>query len=227
MTDRFVAYNIESIPKDEKERIFRRGTVISIKHPSIFEPVLNVIQKVDSNNIYFKLSKSFLKNNVLKGDTMSCQIFNDKYEYVLEGTIIDIDIHNPKYVQFGINEIKRYMNNRSVKRYLVSIQASISLEQTNKSIYSIIKNISIDGVNAVFREVINKNALVNITISAFINKEETLQFKARVVRSINRSCYTEYGFRIIEIDESNKNLLNRLIYCLEKNESSFVEEYLK
>jgi len=50
----------------EKEEIFRRGAVISIKHGYIFEPVLSVIQKCEGECIYFRIPKEFLKNNVFK-----------------------------------------------------------------------------------------------------------------------------------------------------------------
>jgi len=71
----------------EKEEIFRRGAVISIKHGYIFEPVLSVIQKCEGECIYFRIPKEFLKNNVFKGDVVSCQVMQGEYEYIVSGII--------------------------------------------------------------------------------------------------------------------------------------------
>jgi len=69
----------------EKEEIFRRGAVISIKHGYIFEPVLSVIQKCEGECIYFRIPKEFLKNNVFKGDVVSCQVMQGSMNILLAG----------------------------------------------------------------------------------------------------------------------------------------------
>lgn len=83
----------------EKEEIFRRGAVISIKHGYIFEPVLSVIQKCEGECIYFRIPEEFLKNNVFKGDVVSCQVMQGEYEYIVSGIISEFEITYPWLVE--------------------------------------------------------------------------------------------------------------------------------
>lgn len=215
------------LPVKEEEEVFRRGAVISLKHQSIFEPVLTVIQKGDSHTIYFRIPEAFLKNNVFKGDSVLCHVMQGEYEYIVDGLISEIEITYPWLVQVAIKKINRVRNNRKAKRYLVNFQAKIFPKGIGKNVYSIIKNVSMTGVGAVFREEIEPQSLVNVTVSASIEKAQSLDFKAKINRLVDRKLYNEYGLEIVEIDDINKDKLDRLIYRLERDETEFISDSLK
>ncbi|TYQ13331.1 UNVERIFIED_CONTAM: PilZ domain-containing protein [Acetivibrio alkalicellulosi] len=207
--------------------VFKKGAIISIKHRSIFEPFLSIIQKVEGNKIFFKISDIFIKNNVLKGDYLSCHVMQDHYEYVFYGMITDIDINYPWFVEVELENIKKFKNNRKSKRYLVNFQSKIIPQNLNGGIYAIIKNISMTGVSTIFKENISKESLINVTVSASINKTLDLEFIARVTRVIKREIYNEYGLEITKIDDKNKDILEKLIYSLECDESLFIVDSFK
>jgi len=102
-----------------KEEIFRRGAVISIKHGYIFEPVLSVIQKCEGECIYFRIPKEFLKNNVFKGDVVSCQVMQGEYEYIVSGIISEFEITYPWLVEVAIKRVSKVKNNRGLKDTLL------------------------------------------------------------------------------------------------------------
>ncbi|MCX7748553.1 MAG: PilZ domain-containing protein [Clostridia bacterium] len=212
---------------EEKLNVFKRGMVISLNHPAIFEPVLNVIQKVEGDNLYFRLPEIFLKNNVLKGDEISYQILLGEYEYVVEGIISEIDIHYPRLVQATVDKVYKFANYRQTRRYLASFQANIQTAGSDKKIYAIVKNVSLTGVGLVLKEQLDTETIVNITVSTYISKNEVLEFKANILRLVPKSFYNEYGMEITQIDEKNKDLLDRLIFQLQENESTFVADCLK
>ncbi len=211
----------------EKEEIFKRGSVISIKHSYIFEPVLSVIQKTEGECIYFRIPEEFLKNNVFKGDVVSCQVMRGDYEYIINGIISEFEVTYPWLVQVTIKNVSRVKNNRSAKRYLANFQARFSPKGSDASIYAIIKNISMTGVGAVFKEEVEPQSLVNVFVSASIDKTQPLEFKAKINRIVNREIYNEYGLEIVGIDDINKDKLDKLIYRLECNEAEFVSNSLK
>ncbi len=211
----------------EKEEVFRRGAVISIKHGYIFEPILSVIQKTEGESLYFRIPEEFLKNNVFKGDIVSCQVMQGEYEYIVNGTISGFELTYPWLVQVSIKSVSRVKNNRNAKRYLTNFQSKFYPKGAGDNIYAIIKNISMTGVGAVFREEIEPQSLVNVFVNASIDKVQSLEFKAKVNRIINRELYNEYGLEIVEIDELNKDKLDKLIYRLECNEAEFVSNSLK
>ena len=78
-----------------------------------------------------------------------------------------------------------------------------------------------------FREEVEVESLVNVFVSASIEKSMALEFKAKVNRVIEREFYNEYGLEIVDIDDINKDMLDRLIYRLECDESEFVSKCLK
>ncbi len=211
----------------EKEEIFKRGAVISIKHGYIFEPVLSVIQKTEGECVYFRIPEEFLKNNVFKGDLVSCQVMQGEYEYIINGIISEFEVTYPWLVEVTIKSVSRVKNNRNAKRYLTNFQSRFYTKGSDTGIYAIIKNISMTGVGAVFREEIKPQSLVNVFVSASIDKIQSLEFKAKINRIINREIYNEYGLEIVEIDEINKDKLDKLIYRLECNEAEFVSNSLK
>lgn len=215
------------LSEKDKDEIIKRGAVVSIKHPKIFEPVLTVIQKIDGQKLFFRIPEDFLKCNVLKGDAVSCHVMRGDYEYIIDGMIAEFDITYPRFVQLLIRSIRRLKNNRRTKRYLVNFQSCFSPYGVNKKIYAIIKNISLSGVCAVFREEVETESLINVSVSASIDKTMALEFKARINRLVKRDFYNEYGLEIIEIDDINKDRLDKLIYRLECDEAEFVSNNLK
>ena len=213
--------------KEENISAFRRGTVISIKHPMVFEPILSVVQKVEGSNIFFRLPEDFLKNNILKGDDITCHALLRDYELVIEGMIRDNDLNYPRLVQVCANKIQKFRNNRKTKRYFVCFQANVHLPGVDKKVYAIIKNISSGGLAAVFKEYVAEDITVKISVSASISRNEFLEFKAKTTRVIPRGSYNEYGMEIIEIDEYNQNMLDKLLFKLQEDESRFVLECMK
>ncbi|WP_010252500.1 PilZ domain-containing protein [Acetivibrio cellulolyticus] len=215
------------LTKKEQDEIFKRGSVISIKHKSIFEPVLSVIQKVEGQNLYFRIPEIFLRNNVFKGDQVFCNVMQGQYEYIINGHICEIDINYPWLVEVASSQIHKVKNSRKSKRYLVNFQSKVFSNMLGKSVYAIIKNISMFGVSAVFKEDIDPECLVNVSVSASVNKGENLEFRAKVIRVIEKAGYNEYGLQIVEIDEHNKDILDKLIYRLECDETEYVLDSLK
>ncbi|MCX8130144.1 MAG: PilZ domain-containing protein [Clostridia bacterium] len=202
-----------------------KGTVISIKHPLLFEPVLTVVQKTEGNNVFFRIPDTFLKYNIFKGDQITIQTLQDNYEYVIQGMISDIELQYPRQVQVSIDKVDRYKNKRKSKRYLTNLQANISSADISRNLYAIVKNISDSGVSAVIREQLDTDSIVVMSIC--IPDNGLLEFKAKIIRNTRKANYYEYGMEIIKIDEGNKSLLSKLIASLNKNEKEYISECLR
>jgi len=222
LLDRTVKGEVLKIQADE---IFKAGAVISIKKPSNLEFMLSVIQKIEGQNIYFRLPEEFLVKNVLKGAQLWCHIMDNDNEYVVYGLISEIGIKYPWVVEVVAEKITRYKNNRRTKRYLVNFPSRIFSAEMEDGIYAIIKNISITGFSAVFKQELD--SFGKVTASIPVDKFTSLQFKAKPVRTVDKIIYFEYGFEITEIDSINKDLLERLIYKLECDETEFIADNLR
>lgn len=204
-----------------------RGMVLSIQHPMMFEPATGVIQKVEGRNIYFQIPESFLRNNVLKGDNLIIQIFQDESEYVLEGMISEFQMRYPWNVQVYVDKVSKYKNKRKSKRFFINTQANIYVPSLDKNIYALIKNISDTGIGTIFRETMNAEELKYVLVSAAVSNNQILCFEAGLIRSHQKKGFNEYGFEITCIDDKNKEILGKFILTLQENESIFIAEYLK
>jgi hypothetical protein len=206
---------------------FKRGTVISISHAIMNEPVLTVIQKTEGDNLYFKLPIEFLKSNVFKGDLINAQVFGDEYELVLYGMISDIGLQYPNYVQICVDKIDKYKNKREFRRYMVNMMANIMLLRNDYKIYSVMKNIGFNGAGIVLKDSIDENDGKKLRIIAQTGEKDYLEFYGEIIRAEPKGLYYEYGLKIVNLDEINKNTLDKLIYKLDKDESIYVKESLK
>ena len=211
----------------ENMEYLKRGTVISVSHAAMGEPVLTVVQKVEENNLYFKLSIEFLKGNVFKGDSINAQVFGDEYELIIDGIISDVDFRYPNYVQFCVDKIQKYRNKREFRRYMVNMMANVTLAKNDYKIYSVIKNIGFNGASIVLKDEISEEDRNKIRIITQVGEREYLEFTADVIRAESKELYNEYGVKIIDIDDMNKDILDKLIYRMEKNESLYVKDALK
>ncbi|KNY25286.1 PilZ domain-containing protein [Pseudobacteroides cellulosolvens] len=211
----------------ENMEYFKRGTVISMSHASMSEPTLTVVQKIEGHNLYFKLPMEFLKRNVFKGDKINAQVFGDEYELVINGIISDIDFKYPNYVQVCVDRIDKYRNKREFRRYMVNMMANVTLAKSDYKIYSVVKNIGFNGAGIVIKDEIPENDSKKLKIITQVGEKDYLEFTADIIRAESRGLYNEYGVKITYIDDMNKDILDKLIYKMEKDESLYVKESLK
>lgn len=207
--------------------IFGIGEVIYIKHEAIIEPGLCIIQKLDDSNIYFKFPDIFTEKNILIGDKIYCQALKENFEYVVYGEITDIEIRPPRFVKVSIDKYNKYKNNRVFARYSVNLQAVYTLENSNEEHYILINNISIIGAAIISKEYLALNLILYIKAKTSICSVDFLEFAAKVVRIIPKDNYNEYGIEIVDINLKNKDILDRVLFNLNSNEESYIEELKK
>ena len=74
---------------------------------------------------------------------------------------------------------------------------------------------------------INPEDLIRVVVKVDVPDLHTMEFKARIVREHKRDRLHEFGMEILEIDDENRDVLDKLLYKLEKNEKLLVMDYLK
>jgi hypothetical protein len=210
---------------DEVARVLSRGRVISIKSPNFPVPILSIIQRLHAGCLYFRVSDELLKNNVLLGDPLTCQIIEEGYEYVLNGIVGEVQPLYPREMQFIIKDINIYKNMRKNRRYNVNFPAEVFLNRESRRAYTIVHNISIADLNMICKEKADLNDRVDVDL--MVNKDTVLKFKATIARVAPSDRFNEYGMRITEIDDVNRDRLEKVIYELQMDEGRFVAESLK
>ncbi len=208
---------------EEKKSLFVKGTLMNIKHPRVFEGMLNAIQKYENDEIIVKHTEPFLKGSVLVGDKVKCQILASNYEYTIYSEVSNIDISKTGFVKIKIIRAYRYENLRRDKRYLVNFRTNIFLDTNTKPIYGIVKNISLSGMAIVSNFHFKALSCVSMKFSTHPHKDDFIELSARVIRESSSEGYFEYGLLILKIDDKNKQALSNLINQLENNEISLID----
>jgi c-di-GMP-binding flagellar brake protein YcgR len=208
-----------------------RGLIINLYQPENHNAMLSVIKKIEMSNIYFRLPREFLREKIFPGDSIEGHIFHESYEYVLKGKIINIMNKYPHLTEMHVTELSKYKNRRQAKRFYIDIPVSVFIPILKKTFYAIVKDISSTGFSAMidmlFKDEMEKQDLLKVEVKADIPDIGELEFSARVVREHKLDAHHEFGMEIFEIDDENKDLLDKLIFKLEKDEKMLISEYLK
>ncbi|NLL04221.1 MAG: PilZ domain-containing protein [Clostridiaceae bacterium] len=206
---------LKELPEEEKHLIFAKGTLINIKHPRVFEGMLNTIVDYKDDFLYVKLTEPFIKGSVLIGDKVRCQILSRDYEYIAYGEVYHIDISSPGIVKILNTKTYRYHNIRRDKRYLVNFPTNVFERPGSSAVYSIIKNISLSGMAIVCNHKFQTLIDVDLKFSTNVVGSKYIELKANIIRESPSEGYNEYGLMIRDMDETNKQEFLSLIDRLE------------
>jgi hypothetical protein len=206
---------LKELPEEEKHLIFAKGTLINIKHPRVFEGMLNTIVDYKDYFLYVKLTEPFIKGSVLIGDKVRCQILSRDYEYIAYGEVYHIDISSPGIVKILNTKTYRYHNIRRDKRYLVNFPTNVFERPGSSAVYSIIKNISLSGMAIVCNHKFQTLIDVDLKFSTNVVGSKYIELKANIIRESPSEGYNEYGLMIRDMDETNKQEFLSLIDRLE------------
>lgn len=212
----------------QTQEFLKRGTVISIKHPNILEPIVNVIQKVEGRNVFFRMTEEILKNKIFRGDKIVFEFMHNGYDYFIDGMISEIEIKYPRLVHVYIDNVYKIKNNREEKRYLVSLQTDVIVNIPRpRSIYAVVKNISSTGMGLVSNDIIPIDDKIRLITSLSIEKDDVIDCKAQIMRMSQKNNIYEYGAKIIQMNYINKRRFRELLFKLEEDQSNLIANYLK
>jgi hypothetical protein len=218
--------NISDKEKYPEMDIFKSncsGKVVSIKHPFYPFQLMSVIQRVENQKLYFKVTDNLLSLNVFLGDRLTCSICYEDYDYVFNGIIGNINYEKSKEIELCISNVNKYKSYSKCKRYIVSFPACLTID--NYNFYSTVKRLS----KSSFSICCNENIKIGDELYAeiHVDNEILLQSKAEVVRYTVNDDYNDYEAKFIDINFINKIKLQNIMLRLEESESSFVAKALR
>lgn len=211
-------YKDSIIPK-----ALKKGMKIRIKHYSTFEPLINIVRNVQGNIVTMDLPQKLLDNNILTGDNIVCIFLHEDVEYVLNGEVMEITLLFPQKLMLKVENVEKYTNLRKQARYSVSLSSNVRKLDSKSAYFAVVKNISLLGVsftcNTEFE--VNGSIIINIAVS----KDTVITFYGRIIRVRKLSNFYEYGLIQTNIDEFNRDELEKYIQKLKEEEDSlFAEE---
>lgn len=214
-----------------KDDVFKRDTVVDIKHPLILGQAYSVIQEVDNTNMCITRPESAGQVKIGRGDRVYLKKISGHYEYVAE-CIADDDGQVPNAcIKLYIEQIVRYNNKRKHKRYPVNYNAKFYIGKTGAKINGTVKNISLSGIYAIMDRRLDIGSEVNACITTHLENMDILTVRSMIVKVIPHENlpfqpYYEYGMEITGIDDFNQDILDRIIFSLKTYEDHYQSRLL-
>ncbi len=206
-------------------KAFKKGIKIRIKHYSSFEPLINIVRNIQGNIVTMDLSQKLLDNNILTGDNIVCIFLYEDVEYVLNGEVMEITLLFPQKLMLKVENVEKYTNMRKQARYSVSLSANVRKFDSKDAFFAVVKNISLLGVsftcNTEFE--VNSSSIIKIAVS----KDTIITFYGRIIRVRKLSNFYEYGLIQTNIDEFNRDELEKYIQKLKEEEDSLFDEEME
>lgn len=202
--------------------VFQPGIMISTKHGTDGNWILNSITDVDQENnlIEVLLNKEYLVSTVLKGDSIDIKVSFSDALYIAQGSVEDVVIEFPQRISLHVKSVRKIENRREETRFDANLSSLIKGTEVESADFSIITNISKSGIGIVSKD--NFPIGVNIFIDIFIDENTILKLKGVSVRKKARGNNIEYGVVTTPVDDYNERILNKLLGDLEEKERLMV-----
>lgn len=215
MTDNAYKSYQGEIPLESLGDLLKSGDLVGVKINPQAEWLNDFIEDVmpGVGVLSVKLISEFINNDVMVDDTILCRLIKEDIEYIFDCKVDDVGIIHPQKMMFEVVKIRKFDNSRNSKRYTVNLCGRVVYNDSEKTAFATVKNISRTGVSIVCREEIGINEEVDIDIVLW--KEEVLSIEGRIVRMYKTGSNYKYGILIENSDKRNQNLLNEFIDELE------------
>lgn len=194
---------------------------VYVQHISFQTPLASLIKKIEGNYVTIKASKVI--SNLILGDPVTIKYLDAGIEFVLSGDVTDeIDAYTFRMI---LQNVEEYANNREHSRLAVSLNAVVIGLDNLDYICSTVKSLSPSGlaINCKYVFEIDSQVIVNIISSS----SDTINFIGRIIRKNDIFDYYEYGIKIIQINDLNKNKLDTFLNELNEAEQFFLKNTLK
>lgn len=198
----------------------RVGMVIKTRHLDYFDwntSIIRNIKSLSSIKLDINFSDDYFQRVVMFDDILSCKSSDKRYVYAFKGIVNDIQVEN-ELIVLDIIEAKRMENLRFHQRYDICCIA------TSNNFYSIVLNISYEGLSIYTNNSISKGQIIELDI--FFSNTNKLKgiFEVKWLNKIDN--YFICGLKLINLNEENKDILENNIRKIEYLENQATLKYL-
>ncbi len=197
-------------------KALKRGANIKLKHYSTFEPLANTVTEIEGNRIIMNLPQKLLDNNVFTGDSVVCTHYNGETVYTLSGEVEEITLMFPQKLIIKVENVEKSKNLRKQDRYPVSLSANVRKADSREVHFAVIKNISLLGVS--FTCNVELEVSSEVILNMAVSEESIITFTGRIIRARELTNFYEYGVIQSDIDELNREELEKYIERLKREE---------
>ena len=160
----------------------------------------------------------------MSGDAIRCKYVFEGIEYLLEGKIERVMIHDVPSIFIKIANVESFENKRRTERLDIRLGANVSVKGIDHDIYSVINNISSYGVGIMIRTEIEIGS--EVVVEMLLEYNDLLLLKGHVVRCDRENDYYNIGVQVDEKDSEGIKNLRKVFNKYRKLDEVLIEETL-
>lgn len=194
------------------------GDVVTIQHYSGLNPFRSIVLETGDGMIKLRLVKEFAIIRFFEGDPLVVGYEKDSRLYIMGCVVENIDpVKNS--IEVRVDKVESDAQKRAYERYPVSLYADVRIYGENKKHLATVKDISCYGMQIYSKTEFPDNSELSMDI--YLEKN-VISIKANIVRKITRSCYFEYGIKIIYDNSAAFGHMNDYITVLKADQEESI-----
>jgi len=177
--------------------------------------ITNRIIRISNENIHIEFNDEYLKLLLTVGDSIKIKYQHDEFEYTLIGFVENVIFTTPPQVIVRVENIISHENIRKFIRWNINLLCRILPSNDEFKIQGITTDISEGGFSMVSYADFNITDIVDVEIISSHN--DILKFRGNIKRLESKiKNQVQYGIEIVEIDNNNEQILNKIITSFKK-----------
>ena len=198
------------------EHSIKHGAVLRFRHDSSNEWAPGIIRNITDDFIQIELPVDYIRNYLEVGNQVTCKYLSGSLEYTLEGIINSIPPPPRAIVEVFVKKTSNHRNMREYNRYGTSLYANVRPKSSEYGIFSVIRNISKQGMCVSMNEHIDINTEVEVCL--FTESGDKISMQGIVVRNYQQENAVECGIRITGMSLRNRRLFSKMFDNIVKTE---------
>lgn len=193
-------------------KIVKQGDGIEFKHFGIFNYLNAKVTEVTETSIKIQSADKITDAGISPNDHVALY-YSSGDLYVVAGEVANVNKQDTLDITIKVVKIEKLKDLVKEKKHTVSMNSSFKIIGVPEGKHGTVKNVSFGGIKADCKEDIMLEDIVEITI--YVDKNNRMPFKGRIVRKNKINDFYEYGVEFSEMTESSNKLLTRIMYDID------------
>ncbi|MGE5473174.1 MAG: PilZ domain-containing protein [Ignavibacteriales bacterium] len=223
MAENFISdFSFEDVTISLRD-FLKEGNKIRTRFIADTEWTQNTLYAVEIDTFEIAIKVTYLVNNISNDDVLEFKYFYEDYEYLMRGTVEDIDI-NFGTITIRVYSIKRVKNRRTYPRFDVSLCCYAIPDVRTKHYYAITNNISRGGISFKTKADIEIGQVIGLNI--YLSKDRIISMAIKILRKKALSSSFIYDAEIANINRKSEGYFNELLSVLEQYDDEMYFNYI-
>lgn len=203
--------------------ILKEGTIVAARLENSVTWYQNIIYKVNNDVVDIALLDGYIKGLLMPGMSMVLKLTNEYFEYLFDGTILDVSLESPSFVTLHINKAEELINSREFPRFDIYLPSYVKSSWSKAYHFAILTNLSLTGM--AFRSKARFDNCEECDVTIYLPENIPVDVKGKVIRKYEKHSVSDYSMHFTEMDEESSNLIYSYFMSLEDTTKSLQSEF--